>query len=147
MQANRQRKFTWARPLIPTTYWQVCVCVCVVSVLCVCLCVCAQLCMDYSLSGSSMKFSQQEHWSGLPFLLQGIFLNQGLNLRLLCLLLWQVVSLPLCHLGSPHWLYNIYKILGKCLTFLSLSISSVKWREIPLSGLLLESNEIIYIKS
>ena len=57
------------------------------------------------------------------FLLQGIFPNQGLNLRLLCLLHWQAVSLPLCHSGSPHWLYNIRKILGKFLTFLSLSIS------------------------
>ena len=24
-----------------------------------------------------MGFSKQEHWSGLPFLLQGIFLTQG----------------------------------------------------------------------
>ena len=27
-----------------------------------------------------MEFSRQEDWSGLPFLLQGIFPNQGLNL-------------------------------------------------------------------
>ena len=31
----------------------------------------------------SMEFSRQEYWSGLPFLLQGIFLTQGLNLGLL----------------------------------------------------------------
>ena len=30
----------------------------------------------------SMEFSKQEYWSGLPFLLQGIFLTQGLNLGL-----------------------------------------------------------------
>ena len=30
-----------------------------------------------------MGFSQQEYWSGLPFLLQGIFLTQGLNPGLL----------------------------------------------------------------
>ena len=30
-----------------------------------------------------MGFSRQEYWSGLPFLLQGIFLTQGLNLGLL----------------------------------------------------------------
>ena len=31
----------------------------------------------------SMELSRQEYWSGLPLLLQGIFLNQGLlNLRL-----------------------------------------------------------------
>ena len=31
----------------------------------------------------SMEFSRQEYWSGLHFLLQGFFLNQGLNLGLL----------------------------------------------------------------
>ena len=35
---------------------------------------------------------------GCHFLLQGIFLPQGLNP---CLLHWQVDSLPLCHLESP----------------------------------------------
>ena len=47
----------------------------------------------------SMGFSRQEYWSGLLFLLQGIFPIQGLNLRLL---LWQVGSLPLSHLGSQR---------------------------------------------
>ena len=32
----------------------------------------------------------------------GIFLTRGLNLPLLCLLHWQMDSLPLCHPGSPH---------------------------------------------
>ena len=36
---------------------------------------------------------------GCHFLLQGIFLTQGLNLHLLLLLHWQAESLPLCHLG------------------------------------------------
>ena len=36
---------------------------------------------------------------GCHALLQGIFLTQGLNL---CLLHWQVNSLPLSHLGSPR---------------------------------------------
>ena len=37
--------------------------------------------VDYSPPGSSVlrPFSRQEYWSGLPFPLQGIFLNQGLN--------------------------------------------------------------------
>ena len=35
--------------------------------------------------------------AGCYFLLQGIFLNQGSNPRLLHLLHWQVDSLPLCH--------------------------------------------------
>ena len=38
---------------------------------------------------------------GCHFLLQGVFPTQGLNPCLLCLLHWQVGSLPLCHLGSP----------------------------------------------
>ena len=42
----------------------------------------------------SMGFSRQKYWSGCHALLQGIFLTQGLNLRLLCLLHWQVDSLP-----------------------------------------------------
>ena len=46
----------------------------------------------------SMGFSRQEYCSGLPFLVQGIFLTQGLNSRFLN---WQVDSLPLSHLGSP----------------------------------------------
>ena len=37
---------------------------------------------------------------GSHFLLQGIFLTQGLNPCLLWLLHWQVNSLPLSHLGS-----------------------------------------------
>ena len=35
----------------------------------------------------SMEFCRQEYWRGSPFLLQGIFLTQGLNPCLLCLLL------------------------------------------------------------
>ena len=53
--------------------------------------------MDRSLLGSLfMSFPRQEYWSGLPFLLQGIFPNQGLNLPLLHS---QVGSLPLSHQG------------------------------------------------
>ena len=39
--------------------------------------------------------------AGYHFLLQGIFLTQGSNLCLLCLLLWQVGSLPLAPPGKP----------------------------------------------
>ena len=38
------------------------------------------------------------------FLLKGIFLTQGSNLRLSRLPHWQADSLPLAHLGSPHML-------------------------------------------
>ena len=46
-----------------------------------------------------MGFLRQESWSGLHFLLQGIFLTQGLNLHFLY---WQADSLPLSHQGSPE---------------------------------------------
>ena len=49
----------------------------------------------------SMAFSRQEHWSGLPFSVSGIFPTKGSNLCLLHLLHWQMDSLPLSHLGSP----------------------------------------------
>ena len=49
----------------------------------------------------SMGFSRQEYWSGLPFLLQGIFPTQGLNACLLHLLHWQVDSLPLVPPKKP----------------------------------------------
>ena len=56
---------------------------------------------------------------GCHFLLPGIFPNQGLNPHLLCLLPWQVGSLPLIYQGSPpssssdgklmhsHWKYTV----------------------------------------
>ena len=46
----------------------------------------------------STGFSRQEYWSGLPFHPPGHLLHQGRNL---CLLYWQVDSLPLSHQGSP----------------------------------------------
>ena len=39
-------------------------------------------------------------WVAISFS-RAVFPIQGLNLRLLHLLHWQVDSLPLCHLGSP----------------------------------------------
>ena len=44
-----------------------------------------------------MEFSRQEY---SHFLLQGIFPTQGFNPHLLCVLHFQVDSLPPCHLGS-----------------------------------------------
>ena len=43
----------------------------------------------------SMGFSRQEYWSGCHALLQGIFPTQGSTWHQLCLLHWQVGSLPL----------------------------------------------------
>ena len=42
---------------------------------------------------------------GCHALLQGIFLTQGLNLCLLCLLHWQAGSLPLVPPGKPYIVY------------------------------------------
>ena len=56
----------------------------------------------FSQPGSSVGIFQAkilEYWSGLHFLLQGLFLTEGLNQGLLCLLL-QADSLPLSHQGS-----------------------------------------------
>ena len=68
-------------------------------------CLITQLCailyhwMDCSPPCSlSMGSSRQNTWVRCHFLLQEIFLTQGLNPRLLH---WQVDSLPLRHLGSP----------------------------------------------
>ena len=41
----------------------------------------------------SIEFSRQEYWSGYHALLQEVFLTQGSNPGLLCLLHWQVDSL------------------------------------------------------
>ena len=62
-----------------------------------------QLCdpMDCSPPTSSVHGTfQARYWSELP-LLQGIFRTQGSNSCLLCLLYWQVSSLPLSHRGGP----------------------------------------------
>ena len=52
------------------------------------------------LAPPSIEFSRQEYWSGLHFILQGIFPTQGLNPNLWCLLHWQGDSLPLLLLLS-----------------------------------------------
>ena len=49
----------------------------------------------------SMGFSRQEYWSGLLCPPPGDLPDPGLNLHLLCLLHWQVGSLPLGPPGKP----------------------------------------------
>ena len=53
--------------------------------------------LDSSVHGPS----SQSHRSGVPFLLQGIFLTQGSKLRLLRVLHWQAGLYHERHLGSP----------------------------------------------
>ena len=84
---------------------------------CVCVCVrarshtqsCLTLCnlVHYSLLGSSVHAIFQAR---IHSLLQGIFLTQGSNLSLLCLLHWQADSLSLCHLGSLPSRFSLVKI-------------------------------------
>ena len=59
--------------------------------------------MGYSLPGNSVHEISQAKNTGLGChaLLQGIFPTQGSNPRLLCLLNWQVGSLPLVTPGKP----------------------------------------------
>ena len=59
--------------------------------------------MDCSPPGSSIHriFSGKNVGVGCHVLLQGIFLTQQLNPHLLCLLHWQVGSLPLAAPGKP----------------------------------------------
>ena len=52
----------------------------------------------------SMGFPRQEYWSGLPFPTPGDLPDQGWNPYLLCLLHWQVDSLPLNHMESPTYI-------------------------------------------
>ena len=57
----------------------------------------------------SMESSRQEYWSGLPCLPPEIFLTQGLNLHLWCLLHWQTGSLPLAPVASPFVILLLYE--------------------------------------
>ena len=92
----------------------------------VCVCVCAKsfqscptLCnpMDCSPPGPlSMGFSSQ-YWSGLPCLLQGILLTQGLNLHLLH---WEADFLPLEPPGKPNSLSRVH---ANCFSTLKTLIS------------------------
>ena len=49
----------------------------------------------------SRGFSRQEYWRGCHALLRALLLTHGSNPHLLCLLHWQVSSLPLGPLGKP----------------------------------------------
>ena len=85
------------------------------------MCMLAQLCptlcnpMDGGPPGSSvheifqariLEFEKKKKNTGvcchLLLTRKWIFLTQGLNLHFLCLLHWQVDSLPLSHIGSPQ---------------------------------------------
>ena len=97
----------------------------------------------------SMEFSRQEYRSSLPLSTLGIFLTQGSNLHFLHPLHWQVVSSPLCHLGSPHPKLDLSQKAKKqnfdlavkpepcdCILLTSLEVTkedTVKWEEVSSS--------------
>ena len=75
-----------------------------------------------------MGFSRQEYWSGLPFPAPGDLLTQGLNPRLLCLLHWQVGSLPLAPPGKTEDRSAIWRNLNFCKgvkLFMDMSLSKL----------------------
>ena len=53
------------------------------------------------------EYSRQEYWVGCHFLLQEIFPTQGSSTRPLCLLPWQVDSLPLVSREKPWNMPNM----------------------------------------
>ena len=76
-----------------------------------------------------MEFSGQEDWSGLHFLLQGIFLTQELNLGLLgC----REILYYLNHQGNPY--YGTYASLVHSV-FLMLFLKSFEQWELYFSHL------------
>ena len=62
---------------------------------------CATLWTTAHQAPLSMGFSRQGYWSGCHALLQGIFMTQGSNLCLLCLLHWQAGFSPQAPPGKP----------------------------------------------
>ena len=56
-----------------------------------------------------MGLSMQEYWSGLSFPTLGDLPNSGIKPASLALLALQADSFPLCHLGSPKWMWSDFK--------------------------------------
>ena len=80
-------------------------------------------CNSPSFSVHEILQAQIMKWACHGFL-QNIFPTQGLNLHLLCLLHWQVGSLPLAQLGKPH-LTTVLGIKSKCHYLLALYDSEI----------------------
>ena len=74
-------------------------------------------------------FSGKNTGVGFCFLLQGIFPTQGWNLNLLCLLHWQVGSLPLAPSGKPHWWTVIIDLLREIKKTLNNTLVIVRVKE------------------
>ena len=76
---------------------------------------CLTLCniMDCGQPGSFVhgNFPGKNTLVGCHFIFQGIFLTQGLNLHLLCLLHWQVILYHLSHQGSSQHIRALITLL------------------------------------
>ena len=95
------------------------------SIVSTCAYACTQSCLTLApRTGAqwvhlSIGFSRQEYWSGLPFLLQGIFPTQGSNPHLLHLLHWQANSISLVPLGKSYiYLAENLKIIVFLISYL-----------------------------
>ena len=63
----------------------------------------------------SMGFFRQKYWNGCHALLQGIFMTQGSNLHLLCLLHWQGASLShFIHALFCQWTLELLLSFSSC---------------------------------
>ena len=92
--------------------WSHFLCVCCAKSLQSCLTLCDPIdCSSQASSPGSPGLSRQEYWSGLPCPPPGNLPNPGIEPNLLCLLNWQVDSLPLVPHGNI--LFFIYlAVLG-----------------------------------
>ena len=106
-----------------------------------CVCVCVRACMlSYAQlfvtpwtvahqASLSMEFSREEYWCGLPFPTPGIFLTQGLNPHLLCLLHWEAGSLPLTLPGKSPFSWDSRYTLGRAVSGPFAAVWRVGWKE------------------
>ena len=94
--------FLWSQTFFSVSE---CVHVYVCSVAQSCLTLCDPM-DSVSLLGSSVEFSRQEYWSGLPFPTPGDLPDLGIKLLSSASPALQADSLSLFHLGSPQRLYT-----------------------------------------
>ena len=89
-----------------------------------CVCVCVLSHVQLFAHFCPWNFPGKNTGVGCHFILQGIFLIQGSNPRLLCLLPWQAKSLLLVPPQRPTLLIN--KMQSQmCLSYINLSINNL----------------------
>ena len=112
-------------------FWAPYFCVCVVCVWVLSPFSCVQLCVALwtvaHQAPLSMGFSKQEYWCGLPCPPPGDLLDPRSNLHLLCLLHWQVGSLPPAPPGKPSVWCSIEHFLSYTCLCCSQSLFLTIW--------------------